>query len=247
MQIRAVIVDDELTSRNVLKKLLKKFCPNIELVGEADTSSKAHELINKVEPDIVFLDIQMPGGSGFSLLKKVFKTGFDVVFVTGYDEYALEAIRLSALHYLVKPIEVEDLKEAVKRIEISIQRKEFLLRLENAEYNLKTDNRKIIVHTKDQVFFIPLNLITHLVGERNYTIIYTKDSKYISSKNLGEYENILKRNEAFLRIGKSCIVNISYITNYSKGESCMLVVNGVHAYEISRRKKQEVLNRLKLG
>jgi two-component system LytT family response regulator len=245
MEIRAIIADDESDSRSVLRNLLRKFCPHIRVEGEANNASKAYDLILKYEPQVVFLDIQMPGGSGFTLLKKQFKRPFDVVFVTGYDQYALEAIKLSALHYLMKPVEIDDLKEAVKRIEANARSKDFNLQLENAEHNLTSIDKKIIVHTKDKVVFLKLDDVTHFEGDRNYTSIFLKDAKFMSSKNLGEYEEMLDGNSQFLRIGKSCMVNIKFITNYSKGDPCMLTINHKYTYEISRLKKQEVLERLK--
>jgi two-component system LytT family response regulator len=245
MEITAIIVDDEADNRSVLRNLLKMFCPNIKVTAEASNIVAAYDLIMEQNPKVVFLDIQMPGGYGFNLLKKFKELPFEVIFVTGYDKYALEAIKLSAIDYLMKPIEVADLQEAVKRLEKSVKSKDLMQQLENVEYNLEAVEKKIIIHTNDKVLFLPLKDITHFDGERNYTNIYTNDKKYTSSKNLGEYEEMIESNKQFYRIGKSCIVNLNCITNYSKGEPCMLTVNEKFTYEISRRKKQELLEKLK--
>jgi two-component system, LytTR family, response regulator len=245
MVITAIIVDDEADNRSVLKNLLKMFCPHIKVKGEAANIDEAYDLILEFDPTVVFLDIQMPGGNGFNLLKKFKEIKFDVIFVTGYDKYALEAIKLSALDYLMKPIEVADLQEAVKRIERNVINKGLQLQLENAENNMAELEKKIAVHTNDQVVFLSLKDITHFEGERNYTLIYTNSKKYTSSKTLGSYEEMLEGNVLFFRIGKGCIVNLNCITNYSKGEPCMLTVNEKYMYEISRRKKQELLDKLK--
>jgi two-component system, LytTR family, response regulator len=251
MQFKAIIVDDETHSRSVLKNLLAKFCPSIHLVAEAEDVNNAFDLINKHKPDVVFLDIQMPGGNGFSLLKKFKAIYFDVVFVTSYDKYAIEAIKLSALYYLLKPIEVEDLQEAVKRLERNLSSKKINEKLiANAITNSEEKNdieRKITVHTRDQILFIGLNEITHFEAYENYTFIYTKENvKYTSEKILSDYENLLKEYEAFYRIGKGCMINVNYVHDYSKGETCILTLANKHTFEISRRKKQELLALLKL-
>jgi two-component system LytT family response regulator len=244
MAITAIIVDDEADIRSVLKSLLKMFCPNVKVIGEAAHIDAAYDLIVESKPDAVFLDIQMPGGNGFSLLKKFKEIPFDVIFVTGYDKYAIEAIKLSALHYLMKPIEVEDLKEAVKRLEKSKRGRDLDLQISNAESNLKGVEKRITLHTNDHVAFIPLETISHFEGEGNYTNIYTTDRKYTSSKTIGEYEEMVKGNDVFFRIGKSCIVNLNCITHYSKGEPCMLTLGDKFTYEISRRKKAELLAKI---
>ncbi|MCD6066597.1 MAG: two component transcriptional regulator, LytTR family [Bacteroidetes bacterium] len=248
MEIRVILVDDEEDSNQVLKNLLQKFCPQVTVIGEALNVTDAKILIENLRPDAVFLDIQMPGGNGFSLLKKVKDIPFDVIFVTSYDKYALEAIRLSALHYLLKPIEVEELRNAVERLEKRVLGKELQRnQILNAIHNMEEGDKKITLHTRDQVVFLSLGQITHMESDRNYTIIYTNNrEKYISSKHLGEYEEMLNRHEHFFRANKSCIVNIQYITSYSKGEPCMLTIANTCEQEVSRRKKQELLELIKM-
>jgi two-component system LytT family response regulator len=245
MKITALIVDDEADNRSLLRDLLKMYCPQVSVIAEASNIELAYNLIVQHKPQTIFLDIQMPGGNGFNLLKKFKELPFDVIFVTGYDKYALEAIKLSALHYLMKPIEVCELEEAVRRLEKSVRSKDVLLQAQVAEGNLNDFEKKITIHTNDKVVFLSLKDITHFEGERNYTHIYEVSKKYTSSKNLGEYEDMIEGNKHFFRIGKSCIVNLNCITNYSKGEPCMLTINDKFIYEISRRKKQELLDKLK--
>lgn len=248
MELRVIIVDDEADSITVLRNLLKNFCPQVTVVGEAFDITEAYELITKLKPNAVFLDIQMPGGNGFSLLKKFNEINFDVVFVTSYDKYAIEAIKLSALHYLLKPIEVEDLQEAVKRIEKNVYgNQQQQNQIHNAIHNMEEIEKKITVHDKDHVEFLSLNEITHFESERNYTNIYTKgNKKYTSSKNLGEYEEMLRDHERFYRANKSCIVNLNFVSNYSKTEPCIITINNQFNQEVSRRKKQELVDLLKL-
>lgn len=249
MELTALIVDDEADSRSVLKQLLKSFCPQIKVVGEASNVTAAFDLIVKINPQVVFLDIQMPGGNGFSLLKKFEEIPFEVIFVTSYDKYAIEAIKLSALHYLMKPVEVDDLILAAERLEKSILKNEkHKEQLVNVIFNVegKEIEKRIAVHYNDRVKLLLLSDITFFEGERNYTTInLANGEKFNSAKNLGEFEETLEGNPQFFRIGKGFIVNLNYVTAYSKGERCTLTVSGKHDFEISRRKKQEFLDRIK--
>lgn len=248
-KITALIVDDEADGREVLKKLLEKFCPIIDIKGETYNIQHAYELIHEIKPDVVFLDIQMPGGNGFDLLKKLSSISFEVVFVTSYDQYAIEAIKFSALDYLLKPIEVQELQKAVDRIQSTIDKKnarqlQFVNVIEHVE-NTGID-KKIIVHHHDKVILLPLSDITFLEGERNYTLIHTVDgNKYTSSKNLGEFEEMFEPYQIFFRISKKYICNINHISSYTKGEPCVVNIGNDHQLEISRRKKQEFLNKIK--
>jgi two-component system LytT family response regulator len=248
MKIRTILVDDEADSRGVLRNLIGNYCANIELVGEASNIETAYDLINDLKPDLVLLDIQMPGGNGFSLLKKFKEIPFKVIFITGYDQYALEAIKFSALHYLLKPVEVSDLVEAISRAERSILSKENNAELiRNAINNIENVEKKIAIHLRDQVHLLGLSTITHFEGASNYTTIYSVDNKkYSSSKNLGEYEELLENNSSFLRISKSIIINVNHIKNYSKGDQCEIELPNGIIVEVSRRKKQEMLEKLKL-
>lgn len=244
---RAVIVDDEEDSREVLKKLLQKFCPQIQLEAEFDNINDAYTYLSKNTVDVVFLDVQMPGGNGFKLLSKFEKLNFDVIFVTSYDHYALDAIRLSALHYLIKPVVTGELCEAVKRLEEKHRNLELLnTGVSNLQNNLSAGtDKKVAIHARDQVTLLKLSEITHLESERNYTCIYTdKNEKYVSSKNLGEYEEMLSSYPEFLRISKSFIVNVNFVSSYSKGAVCYISVNKLHQFEVSRRKKHELLTRM---
>jgi two-component system LytT family response regulator len=208
---------------------------------------KARHLIGATKPHAVFLDIQMPKANGFDLLQKYIYVPFEVIFITSYDQYALEAIRFSALDYLLKPVEVEELKRAVKRIEVRQEMKTQNEKVMNllAHIENKEAEKKIAVHINDKVKFLSLAEITHMDGERNYTFIYNiKGEKYSSSKNLGEFEEMLKAYPQFIRISKSCLVNMNHVSGYSKGEPCVLVIANRWNFEISRRKKQEVLDKL---
>jgi two-component system LytT family response regulator len=248
MGITAILVDDEQDSRSVLKHLLKTFCPHVTVLGEAGNITAAFDLITALRPQVVFLDIQMAGGNGFSLLKKFQEIPFEVIFVTGYNKYAIEAIKLSALHYLMKPVEVDDLKFAVDKLAWNILKNQnsqeqlvnVIINLEGAELE-----KRIMVHSHDRVKFLVISDISHFEGERNYTTIHMVNKmKYTSTKNLGEFEEMLGENAQFFRISKSYIINLNHVTSYTKGGPCVLTLSSGLEFEISRRIKQEFLDRM---
>ncbi len=249
MKIKALLIDDEVSSRNVLSKLLEKFCPEITVIGQADHVDAAYKAIQELHPDLIFLDVQMPGGNGFSLLKKFETIPFEIIFVTGFDQYALNAIKFSALDYLMKPVEVKDLLQAVQKAKIKLgthsssrESIDNLLANENEE----EIHKRIAVHDKGKVRFIKLNEIIWLEADGNYTVLHLAGGeKYSTSKTLKEYEELFEDFPLFLRINKSAIVSINFVKEYSKKEPFTLkLLNGVEL-EISRRKKQEVNERLK--
>jgi two-component system LytT family response regulator len=248
-QPRAVIIDDEEDSRTVIKSLLGTFHKDIFICGEAGNINNGYELIIEQKPQVIFLDIQMPGGNGFDLLKKFVSPQFEVVFITSYDQYAIEAIKFNALDYLLKPIELAELGRVVKKIQASVfNQQAYQLQLINVINHIENQDieKKIAIHQNDRVIFLPLPNITHLEGERNYTTLYTIDQqKYTSSKNLGEFEEMLEKYPSFFRISKSCLVNLNQVTTYTKGEPCTIFVGNDHGFEISRRKKQEFLEKIK--
>lgn len=249
MKIKALVVDDEVSSRNVLSKLLEKFCPEIEVVSHADHIESAYQAIQELHPDLVFLDVQMPGGNGFSLLKKFEKIPFEIIFVTGYDQYALHAIKFSALDYLLKPVEVEDLLQAVKRAKMKItgdsNSRESVSNL-LANENEEEIHRRIAVHDKGKVRFIKLNEIVWLEADANYTILHLAGGeKYSTSKSLKEYEELFENTPLFLRVNKSAIVSVNFVKAYSKKDPFTLTLLNDVELEISRRKRQEVSERLK--
>ncbi|TND10216.1 MAG: LytTR family two component transcriptional regulator [Bacteroidetes bacterium] len=249
MKLKALIIDDEADSRSVLRKLAEQHCPGIDICGEASNVSAAYKMIIDHKPQVIFLDIQMPGDNGFAILKKFIEIPFEVIFVTSYDEYAIEAIKFNALDYLLKPVEINELKTTVARLEKVVEKKEVRQKqLVNLIIHLEREDieKKLAVHKNDTVVLLPLRDITHMQAERNYTQIVTSSNEFFtSSKNLGEFEDLLEGYRQFVRINKQYIVNVNFINDYSKGEPCMLTVNNQFCFEISRRKKQEILDVLK--
>jgi len=249
MKRTAVIVDDEEKSRKVLKSLLKSFFPEVELLGETGNVEDAFKLIEETKPQLVFLDIQMPRANGFSLLKKFDTVPFEVIFVTSYDKYAINAIKFSALDYLLKPIEVKDLKEAMEKADRAIDMKSNksvqIINLLNA-VNPEEKLRKIAIHETDHVKLIDSDFVVSIEGDGSYCNIITQDNqRFTLAKYIKDFEEYLGETHNFMRIHKSCLLNLKHIVKYSKGEPCMIEMSNGQSFEVSRRKKQEVLERLK--
>lgn len=249
MNINALLVDDEASSRNVLKQLLVKFCPDVTVCGEADNTESAHKLLLEKKPQLLFLDVHMPSGNGFSLLRKFSKIDFEVVFVTSFDQFAIEAIKFNALDYLLKPVEVVDLMAAVRKTIKRIDEKQFSSPLVvNLLANLgqEPEEKKIPLHTANNVRFVSIGDIVFFEANGNYTAIETHEGeKFISSKNLKEFEEMLEGEAQFIRVNKSVIVNIKRIASYSKTEPYILTLGKDKEVEISRRKRNEVFERIK--
>jgi two-component system LytT family response regulator len=241
MDITVLIIDNKEQDRNALKSLLRTFSPKIRVLGEASNIDVAYKLIVDKNPNVVFLEIPMSGGGGFNLLKKFREAYFDVIFVANNNEYALKAIKLNPLDYLIKPIELVGLKETLKRLEISQARKSGSL-IRNTTFSSK--EKGIPLQTNNAVVYLAPNSIIHFEGDGDYTNVYTTDNLYISSRRLSEYKTMVKDNKIFFSIGKNCIVNVNCIKNYTKGKPCILTLNNKFTYEISRRKKSELLERL---
>ncbi len=248
-KIITLIVDDEANSRNVLKKLLQAEHDIIKVVDVAADVDEAFMKVQAYKPQLVFLDIQMPKSNGFNLLKKFESVPFEVIFVTSYDKYAINAIKFSALDYLLKPIELLDLKNAIDKAVKAIEDKENKNALViNLLHNLETDvtDRKIAVHSNDKVKMISELQIAYIEGERRYSNIYTTNGEtYLTAKYLQDFEEYFSKNSSFIRINKSFIINASHIKHYTKGDPFIIEMIDGKAFDVARRKKTEVLEKIK--
>jgi len=242
--IKAIIVEDEKMSRETLHRLLQKYCPTVEVVAEAGGYRKGVEEIRKFNPDVIFLDIQMPDGSGFKLLEEIAQIDFEIIFTTAYDQFAIKAIKYSALDYLLKPIIPQDLIEAIDRVE---QKKAEKVRRKNLEAGLegseKKDDRsqKIVLSTSDMIHVINVDDIIRCESDNYYTYYYFVDGrKLLVSKTLKENEEMLSQYE-FIRPHKSHLVNIKYIKSYVRQDGgYILMSDGTHI-PVSRRKKEKMM------
>lgn len=249
LKLKAIITDDEKSSRIVLKNLLTNFCPEIEVIGEAASVEEAYLFAQEVNPDLMFLDIQMPHGNGFTLLQRFEQVPFDVVFITSYDQYAINAIRFNALDYLLKPIVITELQDAVKKaVARRTSQGPASSNMSNLIQNIGLDllDQRIAFHKNDQVRYIPVKSISHIKSDGNYSIVITDaDEIFSSSKTLKEYDDYLSSFPGFIRIHRNCVINVRMLKSYSKTEPCVITMDNGETLEISRRKKQEVLESLK--
>jgi two-component system LytT family response regulator len=243
--ITALVIDDEESAINVVKLLLQKYVPEITTIHTAVGSTHGLQLINEVKPDLVFLDVEMPLMSGFELLEKFPDHSFDVIFITAYDHYAIKAIKFSALDYLLKPIDADELKPAVAKFlskKNNISNKPLYA---NLLYNLhqpETDYR-LAIATLEGTFFYNPNEIIRCEAVGNYTRLYIKDKKnIIASRTLKEYEDMLSEQQ-FLRVHRTHLVNIKCITSFTRDHE--LTMNDGSIIPVSRRKwdtiKQQLL------
>lgn len=247
--IKALLVDDEKNGVEVLHTLLSRHCPDIYVQGTAASVAEAYEKVCVLQPDIVFLDIQMPVQNGFELLKLFGEyVPFKVVFVTSHDKYAINAIKFSALDYLLKPVEVIDLVAAVNKAISAVLGNEknnnLVLRLIDNLGSLQVD-RTIAFHDKDKVGFVRNKDIEYISSEGRYSKLFLSNGKnYMVAKNLKEFEDYFEEEGPFLRINKGIILNLNYLKSYTKGELCIIELTSGISFEVSRRRKQEILQRL---
>lgn len=245
--MKALLIDDESNNRFVLRSLLERFFEDVEIMGEAESAAEGFELIKSVKPDVVFLDIQMPHENGFELLRKFQEIDFEIIFVTSFDKYAIDAIRFNALDYLLKPVEVKELQSAIERARKRIATKqENSAQVSNLLSSLDEPTpQKIAVHDKDSVKLVNLSEISSITGDGSYSIIRTVgNGTYTVSKYLKDFESYFGEDSSFLRVSRSQIINLSHIKQYSKGEPCIIEMNDGTTVEVSRRKKTEVLQLL---
>lgn len=222
-KISAVIVDDEQSARDNLRYLILNYCPYIQIVAEAENVDNALIEIETHQPDVVFLDIEMPRKNGFQLLN-TFETNvpFQVVFVTAYDKYAIKAFEVAALDYLLKPIDIDRLKEVAQKINGAIENSGHRLQL--LKENTKVI-RKIAVPYKSDYAILNITDIVCIGADRMYSIIHLKDGKkYITAKKLSYYENLLKGDNQFVRIHRSWLLNTTHNFTYSKKEKQVSVL-----------------------
>jgi len=239
--IKAFIVDDEPSAINTLTLMLKRYVPEVEVIEQSSDPVRALELITLFNPHILFLDIQMPAMNGFELLSRLDKIEFDTIFTTAFDQYAIQAIRFSALDYLLKPIDASDLRASVERFLIKqIQKTEPRPLLDNFLQNIRStqQNFKLAITTTEGTFFFRSEEIIRLEAESSYCRFYFTNRKpLLASRTLKEFEEILKLH-GFIRTHKSHLINTKYIQSvHSEGYAILCDQSRV---EISRRRKNDV-------
>lgn len=244
--MKAIIIDDELSGREVLKKLVELNCPDVTVVNTLNSIETGLMAIREVKPDLVFLDIQMPNASGFDLLNQLDKIDFEIIFVTAHDAYAIKAFKYSAVDYLLKPIKVSELIDAVNKAAERVEKKHpgdnIKFMMDKISPSKKTFlNNKILLPTLGGYNIIEVSDITYCKSESNYTRFNFVDGKnLVVSKTLKEFEPILLENN-FFRIHRSYIINLNCIAKYNKGKGGEVVMKDGAILEVSREKKDEFL------
>lgn len=241
--IRCVIVEDEEMARKVLKSLLAQYCPDVMVCAEADDITSGQEVIEAFRPDLVFLDVEMPGGSGFKLLSNIKDIDFEVVFITAYEQFAIKAIRHDALDYLLKPVDPKELVAAVEKVKDAKYKKTLKKQYDNLLRNIDPDQlvvKKISISTSDKIHLIEVDDIIRCESDNYYTNIYFKDgTNLLVSKTLKEMEQKLEEYD-FVRTHKSHLVNMRCIMNFIKDEMMVLLTDGTKV-PVSKRKKERIL------
>lgn len=248
-RINCIIIDDESANRLVLERFLNKHCPSVKVIGSAESAKEGYRLICDLSPDLVFLDVRMPVLSGFDLLRMFDEIPFHVIFITAYDEYAVQAFEFSAIDYLLKPIDYQKLIKSVSRVEETIRLKKNanVIHFVNSVDEKHAFLKSITLHKKDKVQIVDIDQIAFIQADRNYCEVITgNNERLVSSKTLLDYEQLLRHYPHFLRINKSVIINIRFIREYTKGSTCFIYMKPSNEeLEVSRRKKGEILQLLK--
>lgn len=240
--MKAIVIDDEARARRILVALLAEHCPQVEVVAEASDVPEAVQAINAHQPEVVFLDIEMPGYSGFQLLDFFKKPDFSIVFTTAYSDYAVQAFEVSAVDYLLKPIQIDGLVRAVERVgqlqEASVQPLEVL------QHNLRDEGvvRKLAVPVSDGLLFVNTSELVYLQADGSYTNFFLENgSRLLVSKKLGEFE-VLLRNPRFFRPHRSFIINLDRVQKYVRQEGGYILMETDAMVSLSRDKKDEFLS-----
>jgi len=246
-KIRALIVEDEKSTRAVLVELINQFCPKLEIVGEATSVKNAIDLIDSCNPELVFLDIKMGDGTGFEVLEQIAPINFEIIFTTAYEDYALKAIKYSCLDYLIKPIDINELTLAVNKVKIKVPKSSSNKNATNFinEFDKSRPFDRIGLPTKDGVKYVETANIIYCKADGPYTHIYFNDNnKILISKTLKHFESLLS-SESFKRSHRSFIVNIKYIERYERVDGGCLVLKNGKVIPISRRLKASLLENLR--
>jgi two-component system, LytTR family, response regulator len=242
--LTAIIIDDERNSRNALRQKLNNHCAEVTIIAECENGEEGIKSIEENKPDIIFLDVEMPRMNGFTMLQQLQQHNFEIIFITAYDHYAIKAIKFSALDYLVKPVEIADLKTAVEKAAEKRKHITGNMALETLLQNLmnkEKEQHRIAIPSMEGLQFVATGDIIYLEALSNYTNFYLMNNKKITvAKTLKDFEDLLP-SSIFIRIHHSYIININCIEKYIKGDGGQaLMKNGVYL-DVARRKKEEVL------
>jgi two-component system LytT family response regulator len=246
-KIRAIIIDDEKHSRTLIKELIELSELDVNIIGEGENLPSAIELIYSLKPDLVFLDIEMPGYSGLQISDFIkADRDFDIIFVTAYNQFAIEALRMSAFDYLLKPLEIDELTASIERfkkrkalaVDNSITKK-----LDILTNNLTKTNKKIVIQSQQGMHYFETDKIYYLEASSMYTVIHLETGQFVASKPIKDFEEILSDN--FFRIHRSYIINCNYVVKYSNKDGAIVTLINNTSLPISRSKRDEFIKHSK--
>ncbi len=245
--INSIIVDDEPRNVSVLQKLVELYCPGITVVGEASGITEAVDIIRRLNPQLVFLDIEMPRGNAFDLLDQLKPVNFEIIFVTAFDVYAIRAFTYSAIGYLLKPVDIDELQLTVKRVETRLRQQDINHRLENFMAVMEEKSRlsKIALPVNDGLEFYQIEDIVYCTAEGAYTQFgFVNGRHLLVTGTLKEFEKLLPPDK-FCRVHYSHLINLDHVKRYYKGKGGYVEMNGNKTIDISVRKRDEFLGRLR--
>jgi two-component system LytT family response regulator len=241
--IKAIIIDDEQRNVSTLSHLLVDNCPQVQVCGLADNAKSGRELIEALKPQLVFLDIEMPYGNGFDMLRSLEKIDFEIIFITAFDQYAINAFRYAAVDYLLKPIDEEMLRDAVRKAEARINSRRSIQNYELLVKNMEEQNagsQKIILNEVGKQHVIALADIMYCIADGSYTHIHTAKRNFVSTRKLKEFEQMLPQS-IFYRIHHGHIINVNYIDKLQKGSGNTVLMQDGRELEIAVRRKEEFM------
>jgi len=245
--MNTLIIDDNPNAQEFLEELLKIYCKDLQLLGKANNIVEGEKLIKTLQPELVFLDVEMPQGTGFELLQKLGNTNFKVIFTTAHEKYALKAIKYSALDYLLKPIDANELVEAVNKAKEEKLTEVSQLQIKTLLKNLDAPpahTQKIILRDKYGMQITAIQDIIHLEADNNYTKFFIQNqAPILVSKSLKEYEQLLPK-EQFFRCHKSHLVNLEHLLRYDKKDDDILIMKNGNKVPISRRKLDILIRKM---
>ncbi|MEO6548687.1 MAG: LytTR family DNA-binding domain-containing protein [Ferruginibacter sp.] len=244
----AILVDDEIHCTETLKEKLRLYCPSVAVKAVYNDPQEALKALQEDAPDILFLDVEMPRLNGFGLLEQLGKINFEIVFTTAYDQFALQAFKMSAFDYLLKPIEKDDLIRCINKLNerkaSAISDTQMQILMQHMQHTAKSDQAKIAIPTLEGLEFFYIKDILYLEGQSNYSRIYTKDGKsLLVSKTLKDFEDTLGPYH-FFRIHLSYYINLTYVKKYLRGEGGSVIMENGAELDVSRRRKDEFIKAL---
>lgn len=246
MKIKALIVDDEKTAREIMSGYLKKYCPDVELLGEADNIKTASALIHDLQPDLVFLDVEMPFGNAFDLLDELMEVNFETVFVTAYSNYAIQALNCSAAYYLLKPVDIDELTAAVEKVRKRKQQSDSISPTKILVENLQSVNsqfQKVVLPLMEGFEVVQAGDIIRCEANDNFTLFHLADQrKILICRTLKFYEEALT-SLGFVRIHKSHLINILHMKKYIKGKGGQVVMADGSVVDVSPNRKDELMKK----